>query len=66
MRGHLVNIRPRHFSLDKWQVSYAHYLEQTVHTSDGELEAGAAGTRRGLLLVQELLVHAHGALGTLA
>jgi hypothetical protein len=37
-----------------------------VHTTDGKLEAGAAGTRRGLLLVEELLVNAHGALGTLS
>ena len=47
----------------------APHLEQTVHTTHRELQAGTRGARSGLLLVLRALVDAtrgHGALGTLA
>jgi hypothetical protein len=42
------------------------HLEQTVDTTDGELQTGPGGPAGRLLLVSQLLVSAHGALGTLA
>lgn len=45
--------------------SVDHYLEQTVHTTHRELQAGAAGTRCGLLLVTRSCL-GHSALGALA
>lgn len=55
----------QHFTLELGTLQ-ASYLKKPVHTTDRELKTSAAGTRRGLLLVKELLVNAHGALGTLS
>ena len=42
------------------------YLEETMDTTNGELESSAAGPGSGLLLVQSSLLAAHGSLCSLA